>query len=933
MAFCVQPMCRRIYCTPTSMMTGHFIFFTRVLLSLAGLLFLLGNGVPASAAALPEPVAMPAAASLISPGVPDWVQTPLSVDPAASSPIARGAPSSSATRIHLLESQIEVGSRSEFNHYAYRIETEAGLQMGGQISLDFAPAHQTVRWHFVRIWHQGVPREVLTPGILQVLRQEENAERFLYHGRMTALALLNDVRVGDIVETAYTRIGTNPVFGDRYSTTLIGSSSTPIDRLFYRIIEAPGRPLHIATLGDFKPVLKTVAADGRTVHSWTGQNIAQVNALLDAPPDECQYSYAQVTDFTSWKDVRNWAQSLFDPMTGVSTELSAQVQPLLAVCKSIDEKADVLLRFVQDDIRYLGLHFNESTHRPTPPLDVLSRRFGDCKDKSLLLTVLLRGIGLEADVALVSSTWQRGVAGLQPSPLAFDHAIVRVRRPSPEAFSTKPTELSDFSIGAGFRPMSNVPEPEEISMRISRTSSDSYLWLDPTLTLQGGRWDRRNIPDYGYALVLSDSSESLSPVTSPASADGMINLREIYTINDYTSPVKLELTTVYEGASADDYRYFSRVSDPARYTQQITGFLARFYPKITSVRPIQWEDNREANILTARSEYEIGDFWVTDAGNHYRSIEFYPWSLADRLPRPETINRNVSFSLPHRQTYAQNTTVFLPKDWPASTDQAEIDDDAFAFHYSVNGEGRRVDLAYQWRSFEDAVSPGRLEAWGKKMAAVRATFGYKLQQNIRLADAVKKTGLVWSLIAAGVSGLLAGAIIGWLFYRWTPAPRPPPLDSAHLDGISGWLGLLALGVVLRPLAQLFLAKDTIALMGNLPSWITLTDKESISYQPAFAWVGWTETFIQGLLFTWSLVMCVQFFKRRPSLPAAMSSLFALLIAWEVGRPIIVSVFLPTAMDTLEPWPKIIGRSTGMGLWIVYLLRSRRVRMTFRTRRG
>ncbi|HEY9248418.1 MAG TPA: DUF3857 and transglutaminase domain-containing protein, partial [Rariglobus sp.] len=380
----------------------------------------------------------PAPASLIVPALPGWLKNPLEVDPAASRFNAAGNTPSSPTRMHLVEGQMDVSRAESFRHYAYRIETEAGLQQAGQVSVDFAPAYQSLRLHSLRVWRDGKARNVLDASVIQVLRQEENAERFLYHGRMTALMLLRDIRVGDVVEFSYTITGQNPVFDGRFSTQLACSTSTPMDRVYYRVKGAPGQNLQVATQGDSKAVHRKIAAADGDEHTWTADNVPAVSALNDVPPNECQYAYIQITDYAGWNDVRTWARGLFAGGSLPTPGLMAQVEPLLTNCKTTEEKADVLLRFVQDDIRYLGIHLNESTHRPAAPLDVIERRFGDCKDKSLLLVALLRGIGLEADVALVNSIWRNGLINLQPSPLSFDHAIVRVRQSAARQYGIAP---------------------------------------------------------------------------------------------------------------------------------------------------------------------------------------------------------------------------------------------------------------------------------------------------------------------------------------------------------------------------------------------------------------------------------------------------------------------------------------------------------------
>lgn len=83
------------------------------------------------------------------------------------------------------------------------------------------------------------------------------------------------------------------------------------------------------------------------------------------------------------------------------------------------------LRFVQGQIRYLGVEIGAGSHAPSAPAVVLQRRFGDCKDKSLLAVTMLRSLGIDAEPALVNTNARRGIAGWLATPSAFDHVIAR----------------------------------------------------------------------------------------------------------------------------------------------------------------------------------------------------------------------------------------------------------------------------------------------------------------------------------------------------------------------------------------------------------------------------------------------------------------------------------------------------------------------------
>ncbi|MFX8207373.1 transglutaminase domain-containing protein, partial [Acinetobacter baumannii] len=88
---------------------------------------------------------------------------------------------------------------------------------------------------------------------------------------------------------------------------------------------------------------------------------------------------------------------------------------------STDPEARLLaaLRFVQREVRYLGIEMGANSHAPHPPETVLPRRYGDCKDKTLLTLTLLGRLGIPASPALVHTTERQAAAERLPTPWAF----------------------------------------------------------------------------------------------------------------------------------------------------------------------------------------------------------------------------------------------------------------------------------------------------------------------------------------------------------------------------------------------------------------------------------------------------------------------------------------------------------------------------------
>src|SRR5688500_15976321 len=108
-------------------------------------------------------------------------------------------------------------------------------------------------------------------------------------------------------------------------------------------------------------------------------------------------------------------------------ELISKIQKWQTDLQSPEQRTVAALRFVQDEIRYLGIELGRYSHQPTSPAKVFARRFGDCKDKSLLLATLLKSMGVDAVPALVHSSEGKSLDAKQPSPFAFDHVIVQAK--------------------------------------------------------------------------------------------------------------------------------------------------------------------------------------------------------------------------------------------------------------------------------------------------------------------------------------------------------------------------------------------------------------------------------------------------------------------------------------------------------------------------
>ncbi len=157
---------------------------------------------------------------------------------------------SSGYYLQLFEEQSHVERQSTYRHIIRKIVSEAGVQNGAEISVDYDPAYEQLQFHQLTIRRNGVVLNKLNAGRFKILQQEKELSRFIYSGMYTAYYILDDVRKGDQIEYAYTLVGRNPIFEDKYFRNFYFVTYEPVMNYFKCLIASPQRSIH------FKPLMR-----------------------------------------------------------------------------------------------------------------------------------------------------------------------------------------------------------------------------------------------------------------------------------------------------------------------------------------------------------------------------------------------------------------------------------------------------------------------------------------------------------------------------------------------------------------------------------------------------------------------------------------------------------------------------------------------------
>ncbi|MGC6564779.1 MAG: DUF3857 domain-containing protein [Akkermansiaceae bacterium] len=125
---------------------------------------------------------------------------------------------------------------------------------------------------------------------------------------------------------------------------------------------------------------------------------------------------------TKWSELGDkYLQDLNDRLESTD-EITRLADELTKGLETPDEKAAAIVRHIQDQLVYQAIEFGVRGRIPERTSRILSNRYGDCKDHSLLIYQLLKSSGIPAHLALVH-TYNPPV-DRSPSLDQFNHMIV-----------------------------------------------------------------------------------------------------------------------------------------------------------------------------------------------------------------------------------------------------------------------------------------------------------------------------------------------------------------------------------------------------------------------------------------------------------------------------------------------------------------------------
>jgi tetratricopeptide (TPR) repeat protein/transglutaminase-like putative cysteine protease len=335
----------------------------------------------------------------------------------------------SALQILLEDAQTRLGSDANqgYVEVAVRVLTPTGLAALANLTQIWNPDTDTLIFHKLNIVRGGKTIDLLDGGKkVTVLRRETNLQMAMLDGALTATVQPEGLQVGDIVDEAITIEHRDPVLQGHSESVaamrFVGTAGR------YRVRETWPETVPIR----WRTTEGLPAAKLTTTAGISELLIDQTNAVAPKPPADAPQRFTDVgeldvSDFKDWAAVSALAAPLYAKAAALKPDspLKAEADKIRKASSDPTARVEAALRLVEDQVHYVFLGMNFGGYVPADADVTWSRRFGDCKGKTVLLLALLHELGVEAQPALVSTVAGDGLDHMLPHFDMFDHVIVR----------------------------------------------------------------------------------------------------------------------------------------------------------------------------------------------------------------------------------------------------------------------------------------------------------------------------------------------------------------------------------------------------------------------------------------------------------------------------------------------------------------------------
>jgi transglutaminase-like putative cysteine protease/tetratricopeptide (TPR) repeat protein len=316
------------------------------------------------------------------------------------------------------------GTVEAITHEVTRLGSRKAIERLGEYrNIYYDPDFQKLTLHEARVIKPTGKTVPIEPR--HTYLRDVSTDFFAYDRDKQLVISFPNLEVGDIIEVKWSTRGKNPEYaGNFFARYTFGDDRYPTARDELRVRVPKDKTFHWADLGGRVPPV--IVDEGKTkLYRWTVTNRPELPQEDYLPLRETLRLQVACSTFASWSEIGKWKHKLRAQCWECTPDIKEVVEEVTRGLTDPVAKARALTYWVRKRIRYVSVSATGTGYTPQLPSRVLANRYGDCKDQSQLLAVMLRQAGIQVELVTLGTLDDGQVVPEVPMPWGT-HAILLV---------------------------------------------------------------------------------------------------------------------------------------------------------------------------------------------------------------------------------------------------------------------------------------------------------------------------------------------------------------------------------------------------------------------------------------------------------------------------------------------------------------------------
>jgi len=542
-----------------------------------------------------------------------------------------------------------------------RVQSDAGVERMGQLVFGYSSANERMEMAYVRVRRADGTVIAASASDVQDLPSPVAREAPVYSDFREKHITVPGLQPGQVLEYSIVVHTEKPLIPHQFWTEYSFEKQVIVLDEELEINLPRERALKLKTQPGFEP---QVSDEGdRRIYRWTSSNRKRESASdkkKRPKRPKPEVPDVELSTLSGWDEVGRWYWELQKDRIAPTPAVRVKAEELTRGKTTDLEKIEALYDFVATNFHYVSLSFGLGRYQPHTAGEILSNRYGDCKDKHTLLASLLEAVGLQAYPALINSS--REIDAEVPSPSQFDHVITVVPLHEQYLWMDTTTEVAPFRLLAfPLRDRKALVIPGEQPAKLVQTPADPPFPNRQEMEIEGKISDLGKLEATVRQTVRGDNELALRAAfrrVSPSQWKDLVQTLDAF----YALPGEASQVQADDPADTSKPFHFEyRVTQPnyldwsARKTQPALFLPMLGLPEVAT----EADDKSEALRLGAPAEIDIR--LKLELPRHY----------AVRTPVAVTIKRDYgeyrsTYSLDDNRVTAERVLVTRLSELPAS---------------------------------------------------------------------------------------------------------------------------------------------------------------------------------------------------------------------------------------------------------------------------